>query len=630
MKILKPTVFLWLPFIFFLGFLASCSEPLVYYGEKSVTQKEFSKYLKSLDEHARRDHLRSKVLYERLLRNYASNAMLLADIHERGLDQNLEGFPAFEAFSRETLYEYLIEKWFPAKKHISLSEARRATTLYRARIFYLPSPNYFPQSLHPETEKIRAGIQTDFAAGKEFVGIGKTWVPETSLPDFAPFDLGSPYAHFVDALENAEPGEIVRELKLPNSIVYLQLVEKTVKPKDELRRLLEEGNSREAIRQALIHDRLRRERNRVVQSDFIKRNYEIFVTNRRGDLREDSELFSAGGRRVTFHEAAEKIFSGMAPSASNFLLYLEKEDGIRGMSWNLFFRKLEDLAGTVAEERHYLQLALRDPSYQKSLRIKKETFLLAHYEALYERSKKSRTGMKNFPEHLKELNLRHPLEWCYDALPEKLFFAEKKDLKRLRKDRKETAWLRFKIRLDPSSGPALRDAGKKALAKMEGAKPNAAGLTRADLILQKAFRDPSIRSHGFAVESALSFRRLGDPLRAREWLTRSRAVSDFDPSGFSRLLRTNEDKIALAALEASGFMGDVDLVPALMDIAGSPVNSPERRCFAAESLGRLPDRGQIPLLRNILKDQKELWGLRMLAGQALQSLTGETFDLTQP
>jgi len=177
---------------------------------------------------------------------------------------------------------------------------------------------------------------------------------------------------------------------------------------------------------------------------------------------------------------------------------------------------------------------------------------------------------------------------------------------------------------------ALAVLVEAALQKKMRKTENASALARADLLLQKAFRQAEVRHFSKAVDFAFHFHAAGDILRTREWLQRSRATPDFERGRFSGFLRTNEVKIALSAIEAAGFTGDPAFVPELLGMFGSPGLSPEIRCFAAEALGRLPEAGQIPTLRKCFNDGSELWGVRMSAGQAIENLTGETLNLSSP
>ncbi|MBL8995128.1 MAG: hypothetical protein JNM63_17405 [Spirochaetia bacterium] len=615
--------------------LSGCAKPAAWYGEHPVMKSDWDAFLSQVEEPARTDHLRKRGPYERLLRYFVSNAVIQRDAEVRGYERSVSNHPEWGAYAKEALLEYLSEEWFPASSRPSKARAREATTLYRISFFSIPSPNTFPDSLHPETEKVLAAIRKDFEAGLSFEEIGKRRASGGFYPSFPPFDTASSFGHFTEVLSGKKPGTVIREWKLPGSYVWLKLLEKTEKSGEELAALLEESSGREAVRQNLVRDRLRRERKKLAGSSTVVRYYDVFEKEKRKDLREDTVLALVDGEPLIYSVAAEKIFRGRAPSATAFAGALDKGGEAGGFSPETFFIRLEDLVVAAAEDRHYRDFAGRDAGFLRLMQRKRRDFITSRYADLYTSETSLDPSRPSFAAHLTGLRLRFPIELCPENLPAKLFPSEQRELARLRKDRGESALLRLRIEWDGSPAvdlerKALVILGDHSVQRKKGKTENPSVLTRADLLLQKAFRGEEVRRFSKAVDFALRFHAAGDILRTREWLQRSRATPDFDRRVYGGFLRTNEVKIVLSAIEAAGFMGDPAFMTDLLGMFGSQAATPEIRCFAAEALGRLPEGGQTSELRKCFSNSTELWGLRMSAGQAIENLTGENLNLSSP
>lgn len=621
----------------FLGlmFFSGCAKPAAWYGEVPVMKSDWDSYLNEIEEPARTDHLRKRNPYERLLRFYISNAMIYRDAQSRGYEARVSNHPEWNRYAKDALLDYLSGKWFRPSSRPSLSRAREATTLYRISFFSIPSPNTFPSSLHPETEGMLRAIQKDFDAGLSFEEVGRRHARGGFYPNFPPFDMGSSFGHFAEALSKKKPGDVVYARKLPGSYVWLKLLEKTEKSDAELASLLDESSGREAVRQNQVRDRLRLERDQITRGPDVIRYYDVFEKEKRKNLREDTVVALALGEALTYSVAAGKIFRGKPPSAAALAEAPDRGEEASGLSPQAFFIRLEELVGSVAEDKHYRSFAARDPGFLKLLETRRRDFITSRFADLYSSETALNPGEPSLASHLVWLRIRYPIELCPENLPAKLFPVEQRELARFRKERGDSALLRLRVDWDGSPGTEL---SRKALSILSEASvrvsekktPSPASLTRADRLLQKAFRQTDVRHFSQAIDFALRFHAAGDPLRTREWLQRSRATPDFDRVRFGGFLRTNEVKIALSAIEAAGFTGDPDFLPELLRMFVSAEYSPEIRCFAAEALGRLPDGGQIPDLRKRFNDGAELWGLRVSAGQAIENLTGEKLNVSNP
>lgn len=135
-----------------------------------------------------------------------------------------------------------------------------------------------------------------------------------------------------------------------------------------------------------------------------------------------------------------------------------------------------------------------------------------------------------------------------------------------------------------------------------------------------------------AISHGRAFMKFGDYEKARWWFAKALGASGRRPGELKALLspKSPGDREALIWFETLGASFDSTWVPLLLERVGDKTLPDEPKVLAIEALGRLPDRGQNPLLNGIYRNTNEVWGVRLMAAKALERLTGRRFPLDNP
>ncbi len=80
-------------------------------------------------------------------------------------------------------------------------------------------------------------------------------------------------------------------------------------------------------------------------------------------------------------------------------------------------------------------------------------------------------------------------------------------------------------------------------------------------------------------------------------------------------------------IEAIGYIGNKSATPLLMQLYRNTTDQNEK-CFIIEALSRIKDKRAVPLLEKAYKT--EIWGIRVLAAEALKKITGKEYKVEEP
>lgn len=80
-------------------------------------------------------------------------------------------------------------------------------------------------------------------------------------------------------------------------------------------------------------------------------------------------------------------------------------------------------------------------------------------------------------------------------------------------------------------------------------------------------------------------------------------------------------------IETIGYLGNKTATPLLMRLYRSTSDQNEK-CFIIEALGRIKDKRAVPLLEKAYRT--EVWGIRVLAAEALKKITGKEYKVEEP
>ena len=148
-------------------------------------------------------------------------------------------------------------------------------------------------------------------------------------------------------------------------------------------------------------------------------------------------------------------------------------------------------------------------------------------------------------------------------------------------------------------------------------------IERADKALIHAFRMGTPDST-FAVKAFEFYYDHEDIYHATRWIGRLADVPDLDIAILTNLLNSPPDKRA-AVIDGIGYINDPRIYPVLEPLLAAAKDDQEKM-IVIDALGRLRDYRAVKPLEKYLYNAKEIWGVRVLALEALKSITGATYS----
>jgi len=103
-------------------------------------------------------------------------------------------------------------------------------------------------------------------------------------------------------------------------------------------------------------------------------------------------------------------------------------------------------------------------------------------------------------------------------------------------------------------------------------------------------------------------------------------LKDFNKK-FSRYNEKDKNILKWYLIEALGNFKKSEAVPLLLDLYKSTSDNNEK-CFIIEALGKIKDKSTVNFLEDVLK--KEVWGIKVLAAEALKNITGKEYKVEEP
>lgn len=153
-------------------------------------------------------------------------------------------------------------------------------------------------------------------------------------------------------------------------------------------------------------------------------------------------------------------------------------------------------------------------------------------------------------------------------------------------------------------------------------------IERADRALVRAYRMGTPES-AFAVKAFEFYFDHDDTFRATQWIARIADVPNFELTVITDLLSVGGEKRAVV-IDGMGYINDPRIFPLLEPMLAAAKDDQEKMMII-DSLGRLRDYRAVKPLEKYLYSTKEIWGVRVLALEALKSITGASYtniDLT--
>lgn len=116
-----------------------------------------------------------------------------------------------------------------------------------------------------------------------------------------------------------------------------------------------------------------------------------------------------------------------------------------------------------------------------------------------------------------------------------------------------------------------------------------------------------------------------EALRARAWLRRLREVEEFDISIIENMLTSDDEQWKWTVLESLEYIRDQRMFPKLKDMLQTETNQ-STKIFVIGALGHCQNYKAVNVLEPYLTN--EVWGLRIMAQEALKTLTGVDYNIS--
>ena len=252
---------------------------------------------------------------------------------------------------------------------------------------------------------------------------------------------------------------------------------------------------------------------------------------------------------------------------------------------------------------------------------------------------------KNTTDLIQDLYAKAPVFIYTNNLPEKLFAAAQKSDRKAKKDKKKKegsfikkfiSWLTEKSpeELEKEAIYILSKAGKFKKTPNNTPKEDREKnfkkynemISKADSLLLEAYKKAEYDLN-FALKTADRYFNNDDFKKSRVWLVHSGKSPEYNADILINMLKTNNFKKIWNVIESMGYLKDRAYSAPLTELLDS-TDSIEIKCFCIESLGKLGDRKNIEVLSRYYTN--DIWGIRLLAGQALEQLTGNKYPVEMP
>ena len=483
---------------------------------------------------------------------------------------------------------------------------------------------------------------------------------------FAPFDKFSKYHKLVSYLEKAEAGTVIRKIPVDTAWVYVLLEKKEQKSADEIRKFRSDEEFTAQIRSAKEYLAIQDHRQTVIDSPQIKRHYEdLFAPS----LKTNCLIASFRDHNFFLDEAIKEIYQGADASFLSgvtsqperlaqeiefkylrpriFRLYYFYEPADKKLaetlknekqqfclrSYRQFFRE-NTPADTTPQKITELYQKYRDSRFVNILPDGKKQYRPFSevsnqvYESYVEDEKN-----RLYDEHIKLLFNQYHIIYHTNNFPAGLFSDEIMQYKSQHGSRLD----RLFLYMDKNSTARLINSGNKALAAGMKILKNAGNNTNSSIINQKAeekileaekyyhrafLANPSRMQ--LLIDVSEKFFSYNDFRRARDWIIKLRQSPAFSPDLYDELLKNAEEKKRWYIIEAMGYFPD-DQIRIRLENVLTNAAAIEEKCFAIEALGRIGRKESVPVLKKFYTNN--IWGVRLLAGQSLESITGGKFPV---
>jgi len=497
--------------------------------------------------------------------------------------------------------------------------------LYRLENMFGTKPNrvfqvqriVFTNDLPESLNKMNA-IQKDIIKGLDFATAANLHTSDTNNFTYGAFPTVSrlsPYFQLLEYLDNKKPGDVVKKIPVDTGYVYVQIMRIFDRSKEEVKTIKNDPAQMERIA-AQMNEINNYQRSRsIIDSGFITRNY-AFIYDQAPDL--SRCIVRTGKIEFTLMDILKRIG---APESINIPFQQDTINRILHAADTVAFRDGINLwYENYTADTHDLSHALSELQNE---------FLFKHYDRI----------TKGF--HSKELLfVRYPVEVFVQNMPRRLFAEEINAWKDQQKLANKGLLSRFR-KINPEK---LKNAGEKKLLHAAAAYAKHTDNAKTAQAREKSLKNYEKRADkadklfeeyynnsGWKFSSAIAVADIyftnGDLRRSREWFVRSGTAVDYVASNIIQLFDTSDEKKQWVIVEAMGYMRNPDINAKLKTIL-TESGQIEMRCFAIEALGKIRYRENIPLLMEFYSN--EVWGVRLLAGQALEAVTGEKYPVPLP
>lgn len=425
------------------------------------------------------------------------------------------------------------------------------------------------------------------------------------------------YWFIVPWLEFATPGVTLKELKLPGSYVYIEYLEKIAKQPTEVKSLKNDPQLIRQIAQTTYQIKDHTRRLEISKNNLI-RNYDL-LTQPNVDL--EKTIFSI---KINKKEVTSYSIKQIAKEAS----------------WPDYILQSTNFQGNLVQLANEIeQFALQKAYSVWSENFKNSSML---FTTLYNNSL-SEFALRNLNELDPQANLKlmqrlkeTPLEIIYQKLPKELFQSEIEISLLNNKNKKQVDVKKSFSSLENEYKLISKISSNKKKQSESARKKTEEKLKEIEIRIEQinSNLDTKWSQEGykltFATNVLFHYYNKNDMRRTKEWILKATRSTEYTHSYITNLYHNSDQKRKWLLLDSFGQIRKPEVTLFLSNILENAnlANNIEDICFAIESLGKHKKNESIEQLKKYY--QHEIWGVRLLAGQALENITGESFPVEMP
>ncbi|MBI4976700.1 MAG: HEAT repeat domain-containing protein [Spirochaetes bacterium] len=634
--------------------LVGCSDrnPVAVYRGGIITRAELRERMRGYDTARQTDIVENMERQKNEIYAIIDERLLTAEARRRGIDKQKRYLDRLQQKTAELKQNVYVQNIFPARVHLTGHDIDLLSYRYTIGFIFAPMPAYLPPALRdPILADVTKMCAKALSAGASNISdltnlCRPDWRVVESMPSFDYYAIDADIAKTAMSMK---PGEF-KSVDLPFGTALIQLIKREKKSKEEIAALKHNADIRARHTGLKINSMQQQYADRILKKASVTRYYD-----RLKEMPQSNDIIVSGAVTVTgsdFYELMTRLKPD--PSAPLFAMdeyrKLFEQWGLRCNAVEMYAVRQRLLA------KHFNDMAIDNhPLVKRTLASARNTTLIQTLLQDIRSTAATNTGdtaiantaiastaaadaaERQFRDTIRvEANIHFYIENFLTAIPfppKKTAPAPAVQPKQKRADSRNP-FLSFYEDVILGGQKGMTERALKNLAhtygKLSGKTgddlkrtiaANEPGIRRANAMLIRAFKlKPGT---AFCLRVFTFYHEQGDTKRATEWLVRLGEIPGFDMRVLEAMLKESDEK-RYAVLEAIGYIPDARIFPLLFSMLTATTNDHDRM-MVIDAIGKTRDMRAVPALERFLKNNNELWGVRVMALEALRTITGNEY-----